>query len=145
MFRKPQKISKDLNYYFNTLTLLLIMNEFKMQVTLYLCMFFTLTYILRLVRLMLSYLGHRVITICFVFQSKWERFCFLIGKCCNVGKWGSKSEKRQFKRESVFQKWKGNKTEWVGDERGEGRLQSGGVVQLEGTLRKIETKTKDRS
>lgn len=46
----------------------------------------------------------------------------------------------------MIQKWKGNKKiEWVGDERGEGRLQSGGVVQLEGMLRKIETKTKDRS
>lgn len=62
-----------------------------------------------------------------------------------LGNEEEKVRKRQFKREAVIQKCKGNKTEWVGDGRGEGRLQSGGVVQLEGTLRKIETKTKDRS
>lgn len=59
------------------------------------------------------------------------------------GVWGGK----KIKRENEIQKWKEKKKKvWVDErERDEGRLQSEGVVQLEGTLGKIETETKDKS
>lgn len=48
--------------------------------------------------------------------------------------------------ENLIQKRKEKeKKVWADDEREEGRLQSESLVQLEGMLRKIETKTKDRS
>lgn len=59
-----------------------------------------------------------------------------------------KREKKNKLKESenLIQKRKEKeKKVWADDESEEGRLQSESLVQLEGMLRKIETKTKDRS
>lgn len=72
-------------------------------------------------------------------------------KRSKVESWGSTSQKEKKKNklkesENLIQKRKEKeKKVWADDEREEGRLQSESLVQLEGMLRKIETKTKDRS
>lgn len=71
-------------------------------------------------------------------------------KRSKVESWGSTSQKEKKNKlkesENLIQKWKEKeKKVWADDEREEGRLQSESLVQLEGMLRKIETKTKDRS
>lgn len=71
-------------------------------------------------------------------------------KRTKVESWGSTSQKEKKNKlkesENLIQKRKEKeKKVWADDEREEGRLQSESLVQLEGMLRKIETKTKDRS
>lgn len=71
-------------------------------------------------------------------------------KRSKVESWGSTSQKEKKNKlkesENLIQKRKEKeKKVWADDEREEGRLQSESLVQLEGMLRKIETKTKDRS
>lgn len=59
---------------------------------------------------------------------------------------GSKNAKKgKLKQRMRSKNGKKPQKMWVDDEREEGGLQSEGVVQLEGTLRTTETKTKDRS
>lgn len=71
-------------------------------------------------------------------------------KRSKVESWGSTSQKGKKNKlkesENLIQKRKEKeKKVWADDESEEGRLQSESLVQLEGMLRKIETKTKDRS
>ena len=75
--------------------------------------------------------------------SKWERNPLRDG-AAELKDEEANVRERQFKSNTEIQKWK-RKTVWVDDERDEGRLQSKGVVQLQGTLKKIETETKGRS